>query len=43
MMDDPYQSSDVFAQLSLASFYLGGVLVKTGSAPFPTVPFVANK
>jgi len=43
MMDNSYDSSDVFAQLSLASFYLGGVLVKTGSEPFPTIPFVANK
>jgi len=43
MIDDPFRSSDVIAQLSLASVYLAGVLVKMDREPFPTVPFVANK
>ena len=43
MISDPYDSADVFSQLSQGSFYLGGVLVEKGREPFPSVPFVANK
>lgn len=43
MIDDPFRSSDVFAQLFLANVYLAGVLEKTGENPFPTVPFVSNR
>ena len=43
MIDDPFLSSDVHTQLSLANVYLAGVLMKQDKEYFPTVPFVANK